>query len=49
MEKSIKETFDSLSTIVTQGKANLAAYDRTLYLKLNDVFKEIKKYPLIQT
>jgi len=45
LEKNIKEIFLDLSTMVPVTRSNSALYDRSFYAKINEVFKEIKKYP----
>ncbi len=36
-----------MSNIISSTKSNIASYDRSYYSKINDIFKEIKKYPNI--
>ena len=31
--------------MVSASKSNAGLYDRTYFIKINDIFKEIKKYP----
>ena len=44
LEKNVKEMFQNLTSMLSSTKSN-GFYDRSYYLKINDIFKDIKKYP----
>lgn len=39
MEKNFKDIFDSLNSMASVVKSNISFYDRTYFLKINDIFK----------